>query len=109
MLNQLSETLTNIGTLGIKKLAILSVVGAVVIASILVGAVYVNKPAFQTIYVGLEHDDVTRIGIALSDAGLSYDVSAEGNAIGVATGQVGCRRHSSRDSSSSCPRWLASP
>ncbi|MEM8539544.1 MAG: flagellar basal-body MS-ring/collar protein FliF [Pseudomonadota bacterium] len=88
MLNQLSDSLTNFGALGAKKLAILASVGIVVIAAVMLGAVYVNKPAFQTIYVGLEHDDVTRMGIALSEAGLSYDVNAEGNSIGVAAGQT---------------------
>ena len=88
MLNQLSDSLTNFGALGVKKLAILAAVGIAVVAAVMIGAVYVNKPAFQTIYVGLEHDDVTRMGIALSEAGLSYDVNAEGNAIAVASGQT---------------------
>ncbi len=88
MLNQLSDSITNFGALGVKKLAILAAVGIAVVAAVMIGAVYVNKPAFQTIYVGLEHDDVTRMGIALSEAGLSYDVNAEGNAIAVASGQT---------------------
>ncbi len=88
MLNQLSDSIMNFGALGAKKLAILAVVGIAVVTAVMIGAVYVNKPAFQTIYVGLEHDDVTRMGIALSEAGLSYDVNAEGNAIAVAAGQT---------------------
>jgi flagellar biosynthesis/type III secretory pathway M-ring protein FliF/YscJ len=33
-------------------------------------AFYLNRPAYQPIYVGLERDDVTRMGMALADAGI---------------------------------------
>ena len=78
----------NIGALGIKKLAILGGIGIGTMAIVLFGALYVNKPVNTTLYVNLERDDVARMGIVLSDAGIKYDVNAEGSSLLVPVGDV---------------------
>lgn len=88
MLNQLTQIIQNAGTLGAKKLGILAAIGIGTMAVILIGAMYINKPGYSALYVGLEHDDVSRMGIVLADAGIAYDVNVEGNSVLVPAGQV---------------------
>jgi len=59
-----------------------------IIVSIGLGAKYVNRPAFETLYVGLERDDINRIGIVLADAGIAYDVDRSGTSVLVETGKT---------------------
>ncbi|MEM5502492.1 flagellar basal-body MS-ring/collar protein FliF [Ahrensia kielensis] len=88
MLNQFNQFMQNVGALGIKKLAILGGIGIGTMAIVLFGALYVNKPVNTTLYVNLERDDIGRMGIVLSDAGIKYDVNAEGSALMVPVGDV---------------------
>ena len=67
-------------TLGTILLTLMSVIG--------LSAVYLNKPAFETLYVGLDRDDVNRVGIALSEAGFTFDVDNTGTSVLVAAGQA---------------------
>lgn len=86
--SQVSQLLKNISTLGTKKLAALAAIGTIIMGTVMLGTMYLNKPAYETIYVGLQHDDVTRIGIALAEAGIAFDVNAEGTSVLVANGQT---------------------
>ena len=88
MPEQLQQILNNLTGLGIRRLAVLAAVGVLSIIAVLVGAYYLNKPAYQPIYVGLERNDVTRMGMALSDAGIAYDVNTEGTTILVPAGKT---------------------
>jgi flagellar M-ring protein FliF len=88
LLEQFQQIAKNLANLGARKLAILGAVGAVAIAGVLVGTFYLNQPAYQPIYVGLERNDVTRMGMALADAGIPYDVNTEGNSILVPVGKT---------------------
>ena len=88
MFSQVSQLLKNISTLGTKKLAALAAIGTIIMGTVMLGTMYLNKPAYETIYVGLQHDDVTRIGIALAEAGIAFDVNAEGTSVLVANGQT---------------------
>ncbi|MCG6122736.1 MAG: flagellar M-ring protein FliF [Microvirga sp.] len=67
--------------LGPKRLMILAIVGLTVFLTIGLGAFYLSRPQHATLYTGLERDDVTRIGSALTDAGIPFDVNAAGNAV----------------------------
>jgi flagellar M-ring protein FliF len=51
-------------------------------------AFYLNQPAFQPIYIGLEPDDISRMGMALADSGIEYDVNTDGTSILVPAGKT---------------------
>jgi flagellar biosynthesis/type III secretory pathway M-ring protein FliF/YscJ len=70
------------------RLAILAAVGVFVVAGVGTAAFYLNRPAFQPIYIGLERDDISRMGMALADAGIEYDVNTDGTSILVPAGKT---------------------
>lgn len=78
----------NLMELGPKRLMILAIVGLSVFLTIGLGAFYMSRPQHATLYTGLERDDVTRIGTALNDAGIPFDVNAAGNAVMVPHSQT---------------------
>ena len=49
---------------------------------------FLAQPTFETLYVGLARDDINRIGPALSEAGIGYDVSSDGTSVLVQAGQA---------------------
>ena len=74
--------------MGARRLIALAVVGIGVMALLGVGAYYLSRPQQEVLYGGLSRDDVARIGSALKDAGIDFDVSADGAAVTVAYGQT---------------------
>ncbi len=54
LLNQLVQVIKNLGSLGRTRLLALAGVGVLSIAIILAAALFVNKPAQETLYVGLD-------------------------------------------------------
>ena len=53
-----------------------------------VGAYYLSRPQQQILYTGLTRDDVGRIGTALKDAGIDFDVAADGQTVTVNYGDT---------------------
>src|SRR5262249_2204616 len=45
------------------------------------GSYYLSRSDFDTLYSGLTAQDVSRIGAALMEAGISFDVSADGTKV----------------------------
>ena len=88
MQDQLQLIWSNLSALGPRRLAALGLAALMIVVSIGVGAKYVNRPAHETLYVGLERDDINRIGIVLADAGISYDVDSSGTSVLVETGKT---------------------
>ncbi|MEP0944756.1 MAG: flagellar basal-body MS-ring/collar protein FliF [Rhizobiaceae bacterium] len=88
MQDQLQLIWSNLSALGPRRLAALGIAAFLIVLSIGLGAKYVNRPAFETLYVGLERDDINRIGIVLADAGISYDVDSNGASVLVETGKT---------------------
>ena len=86
LLNQLLQVTKNLANLGQAKLIALIGVGVLSIALVLFAAFYINKPAYETLYVGLENTDVNQISIALSEAGMDFNVGTDGTSIQVAAG-----------------------
>ncbi|TCT07923.1 flagellar basal-body MS-ring/collar protein FliF [Aquabacter spiritensis] len=82
--DQLNLILGNLRSLGTRRLAALGLVGLTVLGVIAAGAYYLGQPERETLYANLSRDDVTRIGGALKDAGISFDVSSDGAAVLVA-------------------------
>ncbi|MBZ6078571.1 flagellar basal-body MS-ring/collar protein FliF [Microvirga puerhi] len=78
----------NILELGARRLAALGLIGLVVFLGVGIGAYYLSRPAQEALYVGLEREDVSRIGAALKDAGIPFDVSADGTAVMVRYGNT---------------------
>jgi flagellar M-ring protein FliF len=71
----------NLLDLGPQRLMLLAFVGLSVFLTIGVGAYYLSRPQLAVLYSNLERDDVTRIGTALADAGIQFDMNAAGNAV----------------------------
>ncbi|WP_319773817.1 flagellar basal-body MS-ring/collar protein FliF [Breoghania sp.] len=81
----------NLLELGPRRLVALALIGLATMMSVGFGAYYLSRPEMVTLYKGLEGEDVSRIGAALQDAGIIYDVNAEGDAVFVnhsATGRA---------------------
>jgi flagellar M-ring protein FliF len=67
--------------LGPRRLIALAVVGVAVFGAVGFGSFYWSRSDFETLYGGLTGQDVTRIGAALREAGIQFDVNAEGNKV----------------------------
>ncbi|MBB4288443.1 flagellar M-ring protein FliF [Rhizobium leguminosarum] len=71
---------------------ILGGVGAVSIAIVLAAALFVNKPAQETLYVGLDSPDLNQISMALAEANINFQVGTDGSSISVPAGMTGKAR-----------------
>ncbi|WP_179611593.1 flagellar basal-body MS-ring/collar protein FliF [Rhizobium leguminosarum] len=92
LLNQLVQIFKNFGSLGRTRLMILGGVGAVSIAIVLAAALFVNKPAQETLYVGLDSPDLNQISMALAEANVDFQVGTDGASISVPAGMTGKAR-----------------
>jgi len=77
---QAQQLFSSLSSLGPRKLSALGLVGFLVVALVGLGSYYLSRPDMETLYSGLDRTDVTRIGAALTEAGISFDVSAKGDA-----------------------------
>ena len=84
----LEKLWANLAALGARRLIALAVVGIGVMALLGVGAYYLSRPQQELLYSGLSRDDVGRIGGALRDAGIDFDVSADGTSVSVNYGDT---------------------
>lgn len=92
MPEQIKSILDNLRSLGPKRLAMMGGAAAIVIAVILTASIWLNRPAYETLYVGLDRNDVGQIGMVLSESGIRYDVSSDGTSVMVPTGRTGQAR-----------------
>lgn len=92
LLAQLPQVYKNLASLGQTRLIALAGAGLVSMAIVLAAALYVNKPAYETLYVGLETTDLNQVSIALAEAGIEFAVGPEGNSIEVPVGASGKAR-----------------
>uniref|UniRef100_UPI003F29CBCB flagellar basal-body MS-ring/collar protein FliF n=1 Tax=Rhizobium sp. F40D2 TaxID=3453141 RepID=UPI003F29CBCB len=92
LLNQLVQIFKNFSSLGRTRLMILGGVGAVSIAIVLAAALFVNKPAQETLYVGLDSPDLNQISMALAEANVDFQVGTDGASISVPAGMTGKAR-----------------
>ena len=88
LLNQSLQVFKNLASLGQTKLLTLAGVGAVSIAIIIAAALFVNKPAYETLYTGLEATDLNQVSIALAEAGIDFEVGTDGQSIRVPAGMT---------------------
>jgi len=85
---QLRTIVENLKSLGARRLAMMGGVLALTLALVTGGAIYLNRPAYETLYVGLERSDVNQIGLVLGEAGIGFDVVSDGTAVLVPTGKT---------------------
>ncbi|MCO6187140.1 flagellar basal-body MS-ring/collar protein FliF [Rhizobium sp. L1K21] len=88
LLNQLMAVGRNLAALGPARLAAMGGVAVLTIAVVLGAAIYLNKPTMETLYVGLETTDANQISIALAEAGIPFETSADGTSVQVAVGKT---------------------
>jgi len=85
---QLQQLIANLQAFGPRRLAILGGIAALVIVVLGVASMYLNRPAYETLYVGLERADVNQIGLVLGEAGLEFDVGSDGTTVLVPAGKT---------------------
>lgn len=88
MPEQIQSIVANLQSFGPRRLAILGGIAALVLAIVGVASVYLNRPAYETLYVGLERSDVNQIGMVLSEAGIGFDVASDGTTVLVPAGST---------------------
>ena len=85
---QVERLFSNLLALGPRRLALLGAIGFLVFAMVGVAGYYLSRPANEVLYSGLDKQDVTRIGAALKESGVGFDVSADGATVYVAYGDT---------------------
>jgi len=83
---------TNLQGLGVRRLFTLAMVGAAIFALTGLGGWYLSRPTMETLYSGLDRDDVAAIGSALREAGIPFDVNAESTVVMAPAGQAATAR-----------------
>ena len=87
-LAQAKRLWANLMALGAKRLATLALVGSLVFALTGFAGWYLSRPTQETLYSGLDRDDVVGIGAALQEVGIPFDVSSDGTAVLTSVGQT---------------------
>ena len=87
-MEQAQRLWANLLQLGGKKLGALAAIGLAVFALTGIAGYYLSRPAMETLYAGLDRQDVSSIGGALRDADIPFDVSSDGTAVMVRYGQT---------------------
>ncbi|MCY0149907.1 flagellar basal-body MS-ring/collar protein FliF [Hoeflea sp. G2-23] len=88
LLNQLSQIGKNLAALGQARLLALAGVGALSILLIIAGAIFLNKPAQETLYIGLSGEDVNQISLVLAESNIDFAPGADGASITVPAGMT---------------------
>jgi flagellar M-ring protein FliF len=85
---QVQQLLNNLLELGPRRLMALGLIGFAVLVTVVGGTYYLSRPEFETLYTGLSREDVTRIGAALREQSITFDVNASGDAVSVRPSQT---------------------
>ena len=88
LLNQLLQMFKNLASLGQARLLAMAGVAIVSFALIISAAIFVNKPAYETLYVGLEPTDLNQISIALAESGIDFETGTDGKSLRVPAGMT---------------------
>jgi flagellar M-ring protein FliF len=87
-LEQLERLWSSLLGLGARRLSALGIIGLTVFAAVGLGSYYLSRPELETLYSGLNAQDVSRIGAALREAGIHFDVNSEGTKVMVRPSQT---------------------
>ena len=88
MPEQIQTIIANLRNFGPRRLGMMAAIAALVLATIGFGSFYLNRPAYETLYVGLERSDVNQIGLVLGEAGIDFDVASDGTTVLVSAGST---------------------
>lgn len=86
LLNQFNAFAKNFATLGQYKLLALLGAGALALGILVTGALYLGKPTYENLYVGLQGDDITQMSTTLAAANIPFKLGADGTSISVPSG-----------------------
>ena len=86
--DQAQQLFSSVLGLGARRLAALAFIGATVFGVVAFGAMYLSRAEQEVLYSGLERGDVGRLGAALNEAGIPFDVNASGDAVLVTIGDA---------------------
>ena len=92
LLAQIERLWANLQGLGVRRLTALAVIGAAAFAVTGLAGYYLSRPTMETLYSGLDRDDIAAIGAALREAGVPFDVNAESTVVLAPAGQVAAAR-----------------
>lgn len=86
LFNQLSQIGKNLAALGQPKLMALGGVGILSVILIIAAAVFLNKPARETLYIGLSGEDINQISLVLAESNINFATGTDGTSITVPAG-----------------------
>ena len=92
LFNQLSQIGKNLASLGQAKMLALAGVGVFSIILIIAAAIFLNKPAHETLYIGLSGEDINQISLVLAESNIDFATGIDGNSITVPAGMTGRAR-----------------
>ena len=85
---QIEKLRENLLALGKRRLAVLALIGLTVFGAVGLISYRMSRPELETLYGGLNAQDVSRIGAALGEAGIYFDVDSDGTKVLVRRGQT---------------------
>ena len=92
LLAQLERLRANLKGLGVRRLTALAIAGLAAFAVTALAGYYLSRPTMETLYSGLDRDDIAAIGAALREAGVPFDVNAESTVVLTPAGQTAAAR-----------------
>jgi flagellar M-ring protein FliF len=92
LLAQIERLWANLKGLGVRRLSALALIGFAVFATTGLAGYYLSRPTMETLYSGLDRDDISAIGAALREAGVPFDVNAESTVVLTPAGQAAAAR-----------------
>ena len=92
LLAQIERLWANLRGLGVRRLSALALIGVAVFATTGLAGYYLSRPTMETLYSGLDRDDISAIGAALREAGVPFDVNAESTVVLTPAGQAAAAR-----------------
>ena len=88
LLAQIERLWANLRGLGARRLSALALIGLAAFVTTGLAGYYLSRPSMETLYSGLDRDDVAAIGAALHEAGVPFDVNAESTVVLVPAGEA---------------------
>ena len=86
--SQFDKTLQSLKALGGARLGALAAVFVLVAGFIFGASYFATRSSYETLYVGLTQQDISRMGVVLSEAGIPFESSIDGTKLLVPLGQA---------------------
>ena len=84
--SQFNNSLQSLKALGGAKLGALAAVFVLVAGFIFSASYFATRSSYETLYVGLTQQDISRMGVVLSEAGIPFESSIDGTKLLVPLG-----------------------